>query len=46
MTTTRVTGRPRSIPAEHFDTVLKLYAAGEGYRGIGKQLVLQQRFIV
>ena len=43
MTTTRVPGRPRSIPTEHFDTVLKLYAAGEGYRRIAKQLVLQQR---
>ena len=38
MTTTRVPGRPRSIPTEHFDTVLKLYAAGEGYRRIAKQL--------
>ena len=44
MTTTRVPGRPRSIPTEHFDTVLKLYAAGEGYRRIAKQLVLQRRF--
>ena len=38
MTPTRVPGRPRSIPTEHFDTVLKLYAAGEGYRRIAKQL--------
>ena len=44
MTTTRVPGRPRSIPTEHFDAVLKLYAAGKGYRGIAKQLVLQRRF--
>ena len=44
MTTIRVPGRPRSIPTEHFDTVLKLYAAGEGYRRIAKQLVLQRRF--
>ena len=38
MTTTQVAGRPRSIPTEHFDTVLKLYADGEGYRRIAKQL--------
>ena len=38
MTTTRVPGRPRSIPTEHFDTVLKLYAPGEEYRRIAKQL--------
>jgi len=44
MTRTRVPGRPRSIPTEDFDTVLKLYSAGEGYRRIGKQLVLQRRF--
>ena len=29
MATTQVPGRPRSISTEHFDTVLKLYAAGE-----------------
>ena len=43
MTTTRVPGRPRSIPTEHFDTVLKLYAAGEGYRRIAKQLANRLR---
>ena len=43
MTTTRVPGRPRSIPTEHFDTVLKLYAAGEGYRRIAKQLANKLR---
>ena len=34
MTTTRVPGRPRSIPTEHFDTVLKLYADGVGARSV------------
>ena len=29
MTTTRVPGRPKSISTEHFDTVMKPYAAGE-----------------
>ena len=43
MTTTRVPGRPRSIPTEHFDTVLKLYAAGEEYRRIAKQLANRLR---
>ena len=43
MTTTRVPGRPRSIPTEHFDTVLKLYAAGEGYRRIAKLLANRLR---
>ena len=31
-------GRPRAIPTEHFDTVLQLYAAGEGYRRIANHL--------
>ena len=35
----RAPGRPRSIPTEHFDTVLQLYAAGEGYRRIANRLM-------
>ena len=38
MPNNRAPGRPRSIPTEHFDTVLQLYAAGLGYRSIGNHL--------
>lgn len=38
MDNNRVPGRPRSIPTEHFETVLQLYAAGEGYRSIANHL--------
>ena len=31
-------GRPKSIPPELFDTILQLYAAGEGYRRIANRL--------
>ena len=31
-------GRPRSIPPEHFDTILQLYKGGLGYRSIAKHL--------
>ena len=34
----RASGRPRSIPPEAFDTVLQLYAAGQGYRSIANEL--------
>lgn len=33
-----VSGRPRSIPPEAFDTVLQQYAADEGYRSIANRL--------
>ena len=38
MTNDRVSGRAKSIPPEVFDTVLRLYAAGHGYRTIAKEL--------
>ena len=31
-------GRPRSIPPEHFETVLQLYKGGLGYRSIATHL--------
>ena len=31
-------GRPRSIPPEHFDTILQLYDSGLGYRRIANHL--------
>ena len=31
-------GRPRSIPPEHFETVLQLYKGGLGYRSIANHL--------
>ena len=31
-------GRPRSIPPEHFDTILQLYKGGLGYRSIANHL--------
>ena len=34
----QVPGRPRTIPPEHFETVLQLYAAGRGYRSIANHL--------
>ena len=31
-------GRPRAIPQAHFETILKLYDSGLGYRSITRQL--------